>query len=57
MFDNFLTGFVDLGDIDNRLCEYERVLSDDQQKPQVLAKTMAVFMERGALTGLVLFLL
>ena len=48
-----LTGFVDLGEIDSHLREYERVLSGDQKKPQELAKTTVVFMVRGALTNIV----
>ena len=48
-----LTGFVDLGDIDNHLSEYERILSDGKQKSRALAKTIVVFMVRGALTDIV----
>ena len=48
-----LTGFVDLGDIDNHLSEYERILSDGKHKSRALAKTIVVFMVRGALTDIV----
>jgi hypothetical protein len=48
-----LTGFVDLDDIDNHLREHERTISTNQQKARTLAKTIVVFMVRGALTDIV----
>ena len=48
-----LTGFVDLDDIDNHLRECEHIISTNQQKARTLAKTIVVFMVRGALTDIV----
>ena len=49
-----LTGFVELGDIDSHLDEFERCCSPQNSKRQkALAKTIVVFMVRGAVTSLI----
>ena len=50
-----LTGFVELGDIDSLLNEFEQCSLQDSEspkKPVTLAKTIVVFMIRGLLTNL-----
>ena len=49
--DGRLTGFVDLGDLNNHLTRFEESLSNDSSSP-VLAKSMLVFMVRGLFTKL-----
>lgn len=47
-----LTGFVELGDVDTYLDEYERCSLQGSRKSRELAKTIVVFMVRGLLTNL-----
>ena len=47
-----LTGFVELGDIDSHLNEYERSIYEPK-KQKSLAKTIVVFMVRGVVTSLI----
>ena len=47
-----MTGFVDLGDVNNHLAAFERSLEEDGTSAQTLAKSMLVLMVRGLFSGL-----
>ena len=47
-----MTGFVDLGDVNNHLAAFERSLEEDGTSAQTLAKSMLVLMIRGLFSGL-----
>ena len=47
-----LKGFIELGDIDSHLNEYERSIYEPK-KQKSLAKTIVVFMVRGVVTNLI----
>jgi len=49
--EDHLIGFVDLGNTNNKLIEYENALSAGETEPK-LASTMLVFMVRGLLSNL-----
>ncbi len=46
-----ILGFTDLGDLNNHLLEFERIVEDGEEKEQV-AKSMMVIMVRGLFTKL-----
>ena len=52
-----LTGFSDIGDVNNHLVAFERSLSEDGAPSQPLAKSMLVLMVRGLFSGLQYILL
>uniref|UniRef100_A0A1X7U701 Transposable element P transposase-like GTP-binding insertion domain-containing protein n=1 Tax=Amphimedon queenslandica TaxID=400682 RepID=A0A1X7U701_AMPQE len=45
-----LTGFADLGDINNHLMAFERIIEDGTSKTEQLARTVIVFMFKGLFT-------
>ncbi len=47
-----MIGFIDLGDINNHLVQFEKSLEDDKIVKPKLAKTMMVFMVRGLFSSL-----
>lgn len=48
-----LTGFVELGDIDSHLNDYEHSLLQQSRRHKTLAKTIVVFMVRGVVSSLI----
>ena len=45
-------GYVNLGDINQHLLEFERIITSEQDRPPQLAKTMMVLMVRGLFNSL-----